>query len=53
MLIKTYCGDCFAIYTNIECCTAETNRILWINYISIFKSIQFRKFENKLISEII
>ena len=30
----TYCGDHFAVYTNIKslCCTPETNTTLHVNY---------------------
>ena len=33
---QTYCGDHFAMYTNIKslCCTPETN-IMYIDYTSI------------------
>ena len=32
----TYCGDHFAVYTNIELsCTPEINIMLYVNYISI------------------
>ena len=35
---QTYCGDHFAIYTNIESlrCIPETNIMLYGNYISSF-----------------
>ena len=41
---QTYCGDYFAICTNIEslCCTSETNIMLYVNYTSI-KIITFKK----------
>lgn len=37
---QTFCGDYFAMYTNIKsvCCTPKTNIMLYINYISIKKS---------------
>ena len=36
---QTYCGDHFAMYTNVEslCCTPETNIKLYVNYTSIKK----------------
>ena len=36
---STYCGDHFAIYTNIQslCCTPEANIMLYINYTSMKK----------------
>ena len=38
----TYCGDHFAIYSNIEslCSTPETNTVLYVNYTSIEKKFQ-------------
>ena len=38
---ETYCGDHFAIYTNIKslCCTPETNIMLYVNYTSIDRLI--------------
>ena len=35
----TYCGDHFAMYTNIESlyCTPETNIMLYVNYTSTKK----------------
>ena len=35
---QTYCGDHFAIYTNIEslCCTPENNIMLHVKYIYIY-----------------
>ena len=43
----TYCGDHFNIYTNIEslCRTAETNLMLYVNFISIKKTQQTKPFE--------
>ena len=34
---QTYCGDNFAISTNIEsfCCTPESNIMLYVDYVSI------------------
>ena len=36
---QTYCGDHFAMYTNIEslCCIPETNVMLYANYIAVKK----------------
>ena len=36
---QTYCGDHFTIYANIKslCSTPETNKIVYVNYISIKK----------------
>ena len=37
---QTYCGDHFAVYTNIKllCCTPETNIMIHVNYTSILKN---------------
>ena len=36
-----YCDDHFTLYTNIESlrCTPETNTMLYVNYISILKTV--------------
>lgn len=38
MLTRLYCGDHFAVYSNAELCTPETN-IMYVNYTSINKKM--------------
>ena len=49
---QTYCGDHFAVDINTEslCCALETNMMLYVNYISIFKSYNQKEKKDIILS---